>query len=148
MMRRLTIAAIVALALCAQAERSFAAVALTDEYQLSLDGVFQNRVQAALIATCVAIGTENPTTTPFHRERQNYAEQILNSGVAGNQAAYVTQFSVAVATVTAVINDATQNGTVSVTSGNRATQAALVLDTDINNAVSAVFNTFIRLPGS
>lgn len=124
------------------------AVALNDEYQLSLDAVFQNRVQVALIAACVAIGNEDPRSTPSHRERQTYAQQILNSSVSNNQSAYVTQFAQAVATVTAVINDATQNGTVSLTTSNRAAQAALVLDADINNAVSAVFDTFIRLPGS
>lgn len=147
MKRFAALALAITLSLCAMNVRSNAAVALSDQYQLSGDATFQSRVQASLIAACVAIGNEGWNVV-FHRERQTFATQVLNSTVSGNQAFYVTQFAEAVATVTAVINDATQNGTVSLTSGNRATQAALVLDSDINNAVSAVFNTFIRLPGS
>lgn len=120
-------------------------MALNDENQLSQDPTFQGRVEAALLAACVAIGTE-AWTVPFHRERARFAEQILSA--TGGQSTYVTLFANSVATDANVISDATQAGTVSVTASNRATQAALVTDAHINAAVSGQFNSFVLEPGS
>lgn len=119
-------------------------MARSDQYQLSQDTVFQNRVQASLIAACVAIGNEG-WTVAFHRERATFCNQIL-AGTGGGQASYVTLFANAVATDPSVIADATVNGTVTITAGNRATQAALVTDAHIDAAIAGQFNTFIREP--
>lgn len=117
----------------------------SDRYQLSQEPTFQNRVQAALIATCVSIANEG-WAVPFHRERASFASQILaNSNIGIN---YVTLFASAVATDTNVISDATQAGTVILSAGNRATQAALVTDAHIDTAIAAEFNAFIRVPAS
>lgn len=116
-----------------------------DMYQLSQDPVFQNRVQASLLAACVAIANEG-WAVPFHRERATFAAQVLSSN--GSQATYVTLFANAVATDANVIADATQAGTVALTPANRATQALLVTDAHIDNAISGQFNSFIREPSS
>lgn len=119
-------------------------MALNDSYQLSQDPVFQNRVQAALLTASVAISNEG-WTVAFHRERASFAVQIL-AGSGGAQAGFVTLFTNAVATDTTCLSDATQAGTVQLTSANRGAQALLVTDVHINNAVSAMFNSFIREP--
>jgi len=61
-----------------------------------------------------------------------------------NQAAYVTLFANAVATNATVLSDATQAGTVVLTTGNVAAQAALVTDAHIDAAIAGMFNAFIR----
>jgi hypothetical protein len=122
------------------------AVTKSDMYQLSQEPTFQNRVQASLIATCVNIAAEGFSVV-FHRERADLARQIMLAPNGANTN-YVVLFSNALATDTNIINDATQNGTVALTSGNRATQAALVTDAHIDNAVSAMFNAFCREPAS
>lgn len=121
------------------------AASRSDQFQLGQDTVFQGRVQASLIAACVAIGNEG-WAVPFHRERSTFASQILSA--TGGQSAYVTLFAASVATDPTCIADATQGGTVVLTTANRAGQAALVTDAHIDAAVSAQFNTFIREPGS
>lgn len=117
----------------------------SDRFQLSQEITFQNRVQAALIATCVSIANEG-WTVPFHRERASFAAQIL-AGSSGS-VNYVTLFSNSVATDANVIGDATAAGTVPLTAGNRATQAALVTDAHIDTAIAAEFNAFIRVPAN
>lgn len=119
-------------------------MSLSDQFQLSQDATFQGRVQASLIAACVAIGNEG-WTVPFHRERATFSAGIL-AGTGGTQASYVTLFTNTVSTDSSCISDATQAGTVVLTSANRAAQAALVTDAHINAAVSAQFNSFIREP--
>jgi len=44
---------------------------------------------------------------------------------------------------TNVLNAATQNGTVALTTGNVATQAALVTDAILTTAIATAFNYFI-----
>jgi hypothetical protein len=116
-----------------------------DCYQLTQDVTFQNRVQAALTAACVSIANEG-WAVPFHRERATFAAQILST--FGGSTNYVILFTNAVSTDTNVIGDATQAGTVPLTSGNRAAQAALVTDAHIDAAISAEFNAFIRVPAN
>ena len=118
-------------------------MALSDQYWLSQNTTFQQRVQEALEAACIAIGNEG-WAVPFHRERASFAQAVLDGQVQN----VVTLFSESVATDANVIADATQNGTVAVTSANSGTQQALVTDAHINAAISGEFNTFIREPGS
>jgi hypothetical protein len=119
------------------------AASASDMYQLSLDPVFQGRVQAEVLLTCINIAAEG-WAVAFHDRRAAFAQQILTTTSTPNP--YFTLFSNSVSTDPSVISDATQAGTVVLTSGNRATQAALVTDTHINNAVSGQFNAYIRQP--
>lgn len=121
------------------------AISHNDRYQLAQDATFQNRVQAALLSACVSIANEG-WAVAFHRERASFVSQILsNTNVNIN---YPIMFTNAVSTDSTVISDATQAGTVSLTTGNRAAQAALVTDAHIDAAISAEFNAFIRVPSN
>jgi hypothetical protein len=62
--------------------------------------------------------------------------------------AYKVLFANTVATDANVSGDATVAGTVPLTTGNVATQAALVTDAHIDNAISSQFNSFFRTPGT
>ena len=108
---------------------------------LASDQGFISRVQASLIAGCVGVSGE-AWTIPFHRERQTYAVAVMN-----DPGSYAPLFANMTATDTNVINDATENGTVVLTEGNVAAQAALVKDGDIDQAVRCNFNAFFRTPG-
>lgn len=116
----------------------------SDSYQLSQSPVFQNRVQAALLAACINVSTEG-WGVAFHRERSTFVNSILSNTTSFG--ANVTLFSNSSATDATVLADATQNGTVVLTTGNRDTQAALVTDAHIDNAISSQFNAFVREPG-
>lgn len=109
----------------------------TDSFNLSLNGTFQNRVETSLVAACVAIASES-TATVGHVTRRPYAATVLN----GPQS-YTQQFSLAVATDTNCLSDATAAGTVPITSTNSNTQEALVTDAHIDAAVAAMFNAFV-----
>lgn len=113
-----------------------------DQYQLSQDVGFQNRVQAALIAACISISNE--AWSALHRQRQSLVVQILQSPT-GTNTNWVQLFSNTVATDTNVIADATVGGTVAITSGNRSTQAVLVTDGHIDTAISSSFNSFLTI---
>jgi len=118
-----------------------------DMYVLSQCGAYQNRVQSALIACCIAIANEG-WSVPFHRERSTFCSNILSA--VSNQSSYVLIFSNACACDSASISAATVATTnyTPLTTSNVITQQALVPDTDIYNAVSACFNSFIREPNS
>lgn len=117
------------------------AILLTDTDFLRNDPTFQVRVRSSIIQGSVTVGTENPDTVPYHRERATYTVQIMN-----NPDAFVPLFASAVATDTGVLNAATATGTVNLTAANASTRAALVTDTQINTAVANVFNAFFRRP--
>jgi hypothetical protein len=119
------------------------ASSLSDQYLLSTDPGFQHRVQASLVNRCVIIATE-AWSFGAKALRKSFAAGILSSPVS--QANYVALFSNSCATDTLVIADATQAGTVVLTTGNLAAQAALVTDAHIDAAISGQFNTFIREP--
>jgi len=122
------------------------AVSENDKYWLGQSPVFQHHVSASLMRACIAIQTENPATTVFHRERETYIAQILASQTALNDA--VIRHSFAAATDTNIINDATVNGTVPLTStATGDTGAALVTDAHLDAAIDGQFNTFFRTPG-
>lgn len=111
-------------------------MALLDQAILGNDPTFIQRVRTAIIGAAIAISNES-TGTAFHPQRDSVAVNVLASPDS-----WKSIFAASVATQTAVINDATQNGTVTLTSTNSAQQAALVLDADINTAVSAIWNSF------
>jgi hypothetical protein len=121
------------------------AISHNDKYQLSQEPTFQNRVQASLVAACVSISNEG-WAVAFHRERATFAAQVLLSPTGSIN--YVQLFSNAVSTDANVIGDATQAGTVILTSANRTAQAALVTDAHIDAAISSIFNSFVREPAN
>jgi hypothetical protein len=114
----------------------------TDQQLLAADLTFQARVRQALLKGCVAIKAEDPTTTPFHREREAFAVSVAN-----NPDAYKILMSQSISSAANVINDATVSGATPLTSGNVATQAALVTDAHIDAAITANFTSFFRTPG-
>lgn len=116
------------------------AVSHKDKYLLAQDPTFQQRVQAALMGICVSIANEG-WAVPFHRERAAFVTQVL--ALPNN---WVPLFTNTVATDSTVISDATQAGTVVITTANAAAQGALVTDTHIDNAIAAEFNAFVRVP--
>ena len=118
------------------------AASRSDQNMLSTDAGFTGRVRASMIAAAISITTA-AWTEAFHRERQTYAVAILNAPDT-----YKTLFANSVATDANVISDATAAGTVVLTSGNVAAQAALVTDAHIDNAISGQFNSFFRTPAS
>lgn len=116
------------------------AASRNDMYQLAQSTPFQNRVQASLLAACVAISNEG-WTIPFHRERASFAMNVLTT-----PSIYVPLFANSVATDPTVIADATQSGTVSLTGANRDSQGALVTDAHLDSAVASQYNSYIREP--
>jgi hypothetical protein len=114
----------------------------SDQQLLSSDATFQNRVRQSLLTACAAIKSE-AVTTAFHRERETYVQGVMNAADS-----YKLIFAQAVATNSSVISDATVAGATPLTSGNVATQAALVTDPHIDTAVSSLFNAFFRTPAS
>lgn len=117
------------------------AASYNDQQFLAADTTFQNRVRQSLVAACISIKNE-AATIAFHREREAFLIGVMNS--PDNYKIIVAQ---AVASNAAVISDATAAGTVALTGGNAATQAALVTDAHIDAAISADFNSFFRTPG-
>ena len=120
------------------------AVSHNDRYLLGTDSKFQNRCQASLLTTAIAIQSEAPTAA-YHRERDIYVAAIMSTIALFNDA--VQRHSFACATDANVIGDATQGGTVTLTSANVDNQQALVTDAHIDAAMSAQFDTFFRTPG-
>jgi hypothetical protein len=119
------------------------AVSYSDKQFLASDPTFQNRVRQSMIAACVSIASESPTTVAFHRERATFGVACMNSPDV-----YKLLFANAVANDASVIADATAAGTVVLSSGNVAAQAALVTDAHMDTAVSSQFNSFFRTPAS
>src|ERR1700751_5679192 len=109
------------------------AASFSDSYQLSQSVVFQNRVQSALVTYFGTINNENASSTPFHRERTRYISMIMGSTNTANLTAAVSLFTYVAAADTTALADATQAGTVALTSGNRDAQSALVTDQHISN---------------
>ncbi len=114
------------------------AASLNDSNVLGANTVFIGRVQAALLATCNAIFSE--ASNNLHVFRVSLVHQILSNPT--NLANWASTFALAVGTDTSVLGDATQAGTVALTTANVLAQQALVTDAHISNAVSAMFNAF------
>lgn len=112
-------------------------MSLSDKTILAADPTFQKRVQAAIIAASVSISTDG-LVDPVSVKRHAQVVQIL-----ANTAFWTVLFSQTIAASDpTTINLATANGSVILTLQNLASQAALVTDVAINNAVSSVFNSF------
>ena len=112
------------------------AASFSDMSLLANDANFGNRVGSGLWQTCVNISSEAWSSS--HAARKQYVTQILN-----NPTFYKPFFVNVVSVDASVIADATAAGTVVLTTGNVATQGALVTDAHIGNAISAAFNAFI-----
>ena len=115
----------------------------SDQQILATDSTFQNRVRQSLIAACLAIKAESPTTVSFHRERETFLVAVMNQPDV-----FKIMVTNSVATNASVIGDATVAGATPLTSGNVAAQAALVTDPHIDTAISSNFNSFFRTPGN
>lgn len=113
------------------------AVSHSDRYLLGQDTGFRNRIRAGLINGALSVVAEQVTVTD-HWKRAKKATEILNSPDT-----FYIRFADAVACDAAVINAATATGTVTLTAGNVAAQAALVTDAQINAALVATFNAFL-----
>src|SRR5580692_11648523 len=94
----------------------------SDKQLLSSDPTFQNRVRESLLAACISIKNE-AVSVAFHRERETFL-----IGVMSQPDVFKLLFAQTVATDANVIGDATVAGSVPLTAGNVATQAALVTD--------------------
>lgn len=117
-----------------------------DASVLAGDPAFQGRVGAGLMTYAQVVGTEG-WTVAFHRERATFANQIFNATLnAQGINPYFAIFANSVASDATVLADATAAGTVPITVANRATQAFLVTDAHISNAIAAQFNSYIREP--
>jgi hypothetical protein len=114
----------------------------SDKQLLALDATFVNRVRQSLLTACSSIHNEG-WAVAFHRERETYAAGAMNQPEI-----YKVLFANVVACDANIIGDATVGGTVPLTSGNVAAQAALVTDPHIDTAISANFNSFFRTPSS
>ena len=139
--------ALAAFALVLSIAAALAAASRNDSAVLSTDTTFENRVRESLVATCFNISSEAITglsgTMPvaLHLKRANYCSLVLAAPDSFKQI-----FSDAVATDANVLSDATAAGTISLTTGNVAAQAALVTDAHIDTAVSSQFNGFLTVP--
>lgn len=111
-------------------------MALLDSFWLSQDSVFGERCFASLMSYCDTVANE--TSNNLHAQRKSYVATILNNP------SFYKQLFINVASINAtVVSTANQSNTVPLTTTNTAAQAALVTDTQVNNAVAACFNDFI-----
>ena len=126
-----------------------APVSRNDEYILSTDPGFRNRVQEALVAAAVAITNEArtvPAGFPAWAVADYYEKRAsLAARVQVSPAGLAAEFANMVAADANVINDATAVGTVPLTAGNVAAQALLVTDAHLDAAIAGVFNAAIAL---
>jgi hypothetical protein len=116
------------------------AASRNDSYVLGTNAAFLGRVQASMVAACVAIAAEG-SATANHIFRIQLVHAILSSPTS--QANYATMFALTVATDTTVLADATQGGTVAL-GANVGTQQALVTDAHIDTAVAGQFTAYCQ----
>lgn len=116
------------------------AASRNDSNILGANPLYVNRVQSSLVAACINIFAEG-TAVANHRDRVQLVHQVLSNPTSMTN--YTTMFGVATATDASVLADATQAGTVPLTSGNVSTQEALVTDAHIDAAVASMFNAFV-----
>lgn len=135
-MRKLAIIAIWLLSVV----NAFAVASYADKAILSSDTTFQNRVREVIAANCISIANEGFAVVN-HKKRADFCVLILFTPDS-----YKTLFAITMATDTSVIADATQAGTVVLTAGNVATQAALVTDGHLDTAFSSQLNSYLQLP--
>ncbi|HQR17693.1 MAG TPA: hypothetical protein PK948_04965 [Gemmatimonadales bacterium] len=109
----------------------------SDRYLLGIEPAFVHRVRSSLVIYCATVAAE-AASAAYHTVRLQRAVQIIN-----NPDAYMQLYSNAAALDATVIADATQGGTVAITSGNSAAQSALVTDAHLDAAIAAQFNFFV-----
>lgn len=109
---------------------------LSDKGLLWTDTAFQRRVSSAITTASINISSDG-LTTGINIKRHAQAAQIMT-----NPQNWATLFAEAIAVDPTVSSQATQGGTVPITAGNLAAQAALVTDTAINTAAAAQYNSF------
>jgi hypothetical protein len=117
------------------------AASYNDSKVLGGDPTFQGRVQSSMLSSAVAISSEGPSVDN-HSYRLTLVHQILATPTGLDN--YAKMFSLTVATDPTVLGAATQSGTVALTTGNVATQQALVTDAQIGAAISGQFNAFVQ----
>ena len=115
------------------------AASRSDQALIASDPTFQNRVRQSMVAAAFAVYNEGWAVV-FHRARAARCQVILNDFADTLKGRY----AMGVTTDTSVIADATVGGTVAITSGNAAAQAALVTDAHIDAAISAQFNCYFE----
>jgi hypothetical protein len=122
---------------------------LLDSYWLSQSTVFKGKVQAALIETCNAISNESITgltgtmPTYLHQQRKSLVLQILSPSGFSN---WLTQFTNAASIDTTLIAAATlasTNYTPITSAAGGDTACVNITDTEVMNALSGAFNTFV-----
>lgn len=122
-----------------------ATAVLADMAILATDSIFGNRVTAALTVFCSGtVMNESITASSLaqHIARKNFAAQVLLGLYNGTN--YKTLFINICASNQNVANDATAAGTlVGMNPAQITTAASSCTDTDINNAISAAFNSLI-----
>lgn len=116
------------------------AASLNDSAVLGASTAFVGRVQESFLAACINIFAEG-TTVANHIPRVAFIHQALSSPTT--LLAWATTLALSVATDTSVLADATQAGTVALTTANVLAQQALVTDAHINTAVAGQFNAYV-----
>ncbi len=139
--------AFAAFALALSINPALAAASHNDSAVLSTDTAYQNRVKVSLVTACVNIAAEAITgltgTVPIavHLKKANYCALVLASPDT-----FKVIFALTVATDVNVLADATQAGTVALTSTNVAAQAALTTDAHIDSAVAGQLPAYLAVP--
>lgn len=126
------------------------APSLSDIGILGVDPVFTQRCRTAMIEACINIASDG-LSTGINIKRHAQVQQMMTSPDSWKAlvaAAVATDANVGADVIVGATPDAhgnylVQQATVNgVTTGNSITQAALVTDAHITNAVSAMFNSF------
>ena len=115
------------------------AASLNDSFVLGGYVDFQNRVQSALLQQCATVVGEGLSVNN-HTQRMDLVHRIIGSELS--LTAYTHLFAWVAGISTACVNQATANGTVTLTGSNIQTQTALVSDANIQTAVANAFNAF------
>ena len=114
-------------------------MALNDSKFLGTDLGFMGRVQASLLAACVAIANEG-TGVNNHRDRLQLVHSVLSNPT--NLTNYAQLFALSVATDSTAVSQVTAAGTVPLDATNVITRQSLVTDATITSTVSAHFNAY------
>jgi hypothetical protein len=118
---------------------------LNDQAVLAADTLFQNRALESFFGFCANSIKGEGTTVAYHNQRSALCQQVLLAQATGTGSWKVVLAQVAAANAT-VVGDATAAGATPLTSANADAQQALVVDTDLNNALAAAFNEFLGQP--
>ena len=118
------------------------AVTYQDKAILADNATFQNRARQAMLTGCMSIKNEG-WSVAFHRERETFVVAVVNQADT-----YKKLFASIMASHGDVAGDATEAGTVTLTTGNIEAQQALITDSHLDDAVAVAFNLFFRTPAS